>query len=319
MPLFSVIVPIYNVRQYVVDALKSIAEQSLIDFEAIVVDDGSTDGSGEIAEVFCLSDRRFKYVHQENSGASVARNVGTSMAEGAFIYYMDGDDLLVEEALAVCFSELSAHGADIVVFCADVFPTDSPMYERYCGYYQRPQLRSPLSSDEFVIESLKQKRYFVSPCCFVARRSIIGAQRFIEGVIYEDNHFFAALLLNKKLKVAVSNRSLFLRRLRSHSIMSSERTMKNYESLYRLVGEMSALSFAAVEPIARTRVKADLIGGMLGELHVTSAMLGAGIKLRLKNIKATWHIAGCVDVRLLTLKRMLFALLPELYLIRRKR
>ncbi|MFM0041895.1 glycosyltransferase family 2 protein [Paraburkholderia sediminicola] len=319
MPLFSVIVPIYNVRQYVADALKSVAEQSFIDFEAIVVDDGSTDGSGEIAEAFCLSDSRFKYVRQENGGASVARNVGTSMAGGAFIYYMDGDDLLVEDALEVCSSELSAHEADIVLFCADVFPTDAPAYERYREYYRRPQIKSPLSSDEFVIESLKQNRYFVSPCCFVARRFVIGAQRFIEGVIYEDNHFFAALMLNKKLKVAVSSRSLFLRRLRPNSVMSSERSMRNYESLYRLVREMSALSFVAVESASRARVKADLIGGMLRELHFTSAILGAGLDVRLKNLKSIWHVARRVDVRLLTIKRLLFALFPELYLLRNKR
>jgi glycosyltransferase involved in cell wall biosynthesis len=318
VPLFSVIVPIYNVRQFVADALKSISDQSLADFETIVVDDGSTDGSGEIAEAFCLSDPRFKYVRQANGGASVARNAGTSMAEGQFIYYMDGDDLLVEDALAECFRELTTHEADIVLFCADVFPADAPAYERYRDYYQRPQLQSPLSSDAFVIESLRQNRYFVSPCCYVARRSVIGDLRFVEGVIYEDNHFFAAMLLNKKLKVAVSYRNLFLRRLRPHSVMLSGRTVKNYESIYRVVQEMSALSFAAVESVARTRVKAELIGGMLRELYFTSAVVGAGLRIRLKNVSAMYYVARRVDLRLLTAKRLLLSLLPELYLLRNK-
>jgi hypothetical protein len=81
---------------------------------------------------------------------------------------------------------------------------------------------------------------------------------------------------------------------------------------------MSALSFAAVESVARTRVKAELIGGMLRELYFTSAVVGAGLRIRLKNVSAMYHVARRVDLRLLTAKRLLLSLLPELYLLRNK-
>lgn len=93
-PLISIIVPIYNVEKYLPACLKSIANQSYQNLEVILIDDGSTDGSAQIAKDFTKTDPRFKYHHQKNQGQSAARNTGLQVATGNYISFIDSDDLI---------------------------------------------------------------------------------------------------------------------------------------------------------------------------------------------------------------------------------
>ncbi len=313
MPVFSIIVPAYNVQDFIEEALESIARQSFADFEAIVVDDGSTDGTGDIAKKFCSTDTRFKYLHQRNGGLSAARNSGTDVAIGTYIYYFDSDDVIDAEALASCYREFQNNEIDVVMFEAEVFPVDSPVYKIEENYYKRPVGKSPLWSDDFIVESLRQGHYCVQACCFVARKSAIGELRFIEGMLFEDNHFFVSLLLEKKRKVAILHEKLYKRRLRSGSIMFSSKTKHHYDSMNRMVRELSKLSFFALKPPERSAIKEEIVGNALGDLHFVSSLVGASINLRRRNITAMWHVARHVSPRLFAPKRVLLALVPELY------
>lgn len=89
----SVIVPIYNAEKYLFDCLSSIANQEYHDFEVLLIDDGSTDGSKEVASIFLTNDRRFKYFHQQNRGVSAARNYGIKNSSGEYIIFVDSDDI----------------------------------------------------------------------------------------------------------------------------------------------------------------------------------------------------------------------------------
>lgn len=88
----SVIIPIYNVEKYLRQNLESVAKQTLKEIEVIMVDDGSTDSSAEIAKEFAEKDSRFIYVLQENGGAGAARNNGLSRAKGKYLSFLDSDD-----------------------------------------------------------------------------------------------------------------------------------------------------------------------------------------------------------------------------------
>ncbi|WP_025597424.1 glycosyltransferase family 2 protein [Burkholderia sp. WSM2230] len=313
MPAFSIIVPAYNVEHYLDEALASVAGQSFTDFEVMIVDDGSTDGTAAIAQRYCETDSRFRYVYQPNRGQSAARNLGTSLTTGSYVYYMDSDDLIDIDTLSVCHREFGNPEMDAVMFEAAVFPNDAPMYKQEVNGYRRPLGTATLWSDEFVVESLRQGRYFVSPCCFITRRSAIGNLRFVEGIVYEDNHFFAALLLQQRIKLAVLNQALFKRRLRMDSTMFTTKTLHHYNSMYRLLHEISELSFIAIESPARARIKQEIIGKTLGDLHFASALVGPDLKLRCMNVAATWYVATHISPRLFSLKRLLLAVVPELY------
>ena len=99
MVTVSVIVPVYNAEKYLKQTLLSIQNQTFKDFEAILIDDGSSDQSGEICDGQAMTDSRFKVIHQKNSGVAAARNAGIEQAEGEFIAFLDADDCWLPEKL----------------------------------------------------------------------------------------------------------------------------------------------------------------------------------------------------------------------------
>ena len=116
MPKFSLIIPVYNVEIYLPKCLDSILCQPVDDWEAIVIDDGSTDRSGSIADEYAAKDCRITVIHQANQGVSVARNVGLEKAEGQWIWFIDSDDYIVENALDVLYAAIEEKDCDTLFF-----------------------------------------------------------------------------------------------------------------------------------------------------------------------------------------------------------
>lgn len=112
-PRLSVVVPFYNVVDYLEECLRSIARQSLEDLEVIMVDDGSTDGSGEIAEGMADEDNRFTLLRHENRGTGASRNAGLQRVTGDYLCFVDGDDIVADNAYDVLVSSLDESGSDI--------------------------------------------------------------------------------------------------------------------------------------------------------------------------------------------------------------
>lgn len=118
MPLVSFVVPIHNTAKYLKTCLDSVMNQTIESFETIMVDDGSTDNSADIARAY-LSDFRFKYIYQENQGVSAARNLGIKLAEGDWIVFLDSDDSLKQEFLSELLETAKETHAEIVACCAN--------------------------------------------------------------------------------------------------------------------------------------------------------------------------------------------------------
>ncbi|HAP69909.1 MAG TPA: hypothetical protein DCR04_09335 [Flavobacteriales bacterium] len=98
-PFFSVIIPTYNRARSIVEAVESVLSQSFSDFELFVIDDGSTDNTGELLKPIAKRDSRFKYVYQENAERSAARNHGIELSKGRYICFLDSDDVYLREHL----------------------------------------------------------------------------------------------------------------------------------------------------------------------------------------------------------------------------
>ncbi|MEY9842774.1 glycosyltransferase involved in cell wall biosynthesis, partial [Streptacidiphilus sp. EB103A] len=115
-PRLSVVVPIYNVELYLEECLASLAAQTFDDFEVVMVDDGSTDSSAEIAEAFARRDARFRLVQQENKGLGPARNTGTAAVdpEAEFLTFVDSDDIVPPKAYQLMIETLDQTGSDFV-------------------------------------------------------------------------------------------------------------------------------------------------------------------------------------------------------------
>ena len=100
-PFISIIIPVYNVAPYLRECLDSVLAQTFADWEAICVDDGSTDGGGAILDEYAAKDKRFKVIHQKNAGVSAARNVALGLVKGMYIAFLDGDDTILPWHLAI--------------------------------------------------------------------------------------------------------------------------------------------------------------------------------------------------------------------------
>jgi glycosyltransferase involved in cell wall biosynthesis len=95
----SVVIPSYNVKPFLADAVRSVLRQTWTQLETIVVDDGSTDGTGQLAEQLAASDPRVRVIHKRNGGVSSARNAGAAVAQGEYVSFLDADDMLLPEKL----------------------------------------------------------------------------------------------------------------------------------------------------------------------------------------------------------------------------
>lgn len=113
--MVSIIVPVYNIQEYLSACIDSIISQTYPDFEVILVDDGSQDNSGQICDEYVARDRRVKVIHKENGGVSSARNTGLVDAVGEWIMYVDGDDWIEPNMLELLVGSAESNNADIVI------------------------------------------------------------------------------------------------------------------------------------------------------------------------------------------------------------
>ena len=148
-PRLSVVVPFFNVADYIHDCLDSIARQTYADFEAILVDDGSLDESGAIAKEFCSHDPRFRIVAQENQGLGPARNTGVQHAQGEFISFVDSDDLVTRHAYEKMLATLDRTGSSFVAGNARRFNNSSGVRQSWAQRIPFAQERLATHVSEF--------------------------------------------------------------------------------------------------------------------------------------------------------------------------
>lgn len=134
-PVVSIITPVYNAEKYLETCLKSILSQSFKEFEVILINDGSKDKSKEICNIYAQSDKRIKVFHIKNSGAGKARNKGLDLAKGKYIFFVDADDWLEDNALESHLKYITKY--DMVIGCSNncYFDSDKFIYSKVEYYY----------------------------------------------------------------------------------------------------------------------------------------------------------------------------------------
>ncbi|MDE6290351.1 MAG: glycosyltransferase [Muribaculaceae bacterium] len=205
METISVIIPVYNAERWLRDALASLQAQSYADFEAILVDDGSTDCSAAICKEFCGEDVRFRLVSQPNAGVSAARNSGLDRARGEWIAFMDADDVMPPDALAVLMDNAVKSGAGIVAgrYVREI-PERVPKGEGHS---------MTVPSDTAILIGLYQKRILNSPCGVLYRTSVFSGGRPLRfrNCRYEDLDIFYQAF-ERTDKVCILDRTVYFYR-----------------------------------------------------------------------------------------------------------
>jgi glycosyltransferase involved in cell wall biosynthesis len=178
----SIIIPVYNVRQWLEETVNSVLNQTFRDFELILVDDGATDGSGELCDAFAVMDSRVRVIHQENAGVSAARNAGLDAARGAFIGWVDSDDIIEADMFQRLVMLAESHNADIVQCQHDRAGT--------LNASSRTNAVEVLGGPGFVRRMFTKRSGAytnqVSLCNKLFRRELFNDIRFPRGQVYED-------------------------------------------------------------------------------------------------------------------------------------
>lgn len=182
-PLVTVIVPVYNVAPYLREALDSVIGQRYKNLEILVVDDGSTDESGQLCDDY-LRDPRVRVIHQRNRGLSAARNVGLDRMTGEYLAFLDPDDAFHPEMISRMMHAMAGSGADMVACCYQVFSATGPLDRArpVRRFVMEGRLRSTTEAlNDLIAGELNQSVWNK-----LYRRELWDGLRFPEGYVYED-------------------------------------------------------------------------------------------------------------------------------------
>ena len=180
----SVIVPVYNVRTYLDGCVKSILAQTFDGFECILVDDGSTDGSGGVCDELAGRDSRIKVIHKPNGGLSDARNAGLDVASGDYIGFVDSDDLVDPEMYEALLSRARRDNLDVVcgnVSVCDLKTGETRPYGPLCAFCADGETVTFETADR-----LLDAMFNVAAWNKLYRKSVFAARRFPKGAKFED-------------------------------------------------------------------------------------------------------------------------------------
>lgn len=216
--LISIVVPVYNVASYLEQCLDSILAQSFMNFEVIMVNDGSTDKSGEICKEYTKKDQRFQVINQENQGLSGARNTGLAHIHGEYVCFVDSDDCLHPDYLKILYENLKQNNADISMCNYQEFCDDLPIVEL-------KNESSVLSQKQVMLNLATAGAGNKSQKMVVAWNKLIKSDIMnglsYRNTIHEDEFMILDLIL-KTTSIVWTNDELYWYRQRPNSIMDKK-------------------------------------------------------------------------------------------------
>lgn len=202
----SIVMPVYNVEEYLRETLDSVVSQTIKDVEILLIDDGSTDNSKSIIEEYSSKYENIKGVFQDNGGPSKARNRGIELASGEFIAFMDSDDLIPKDSLEVRYNLAKDNDADIVI----------------CGTYKYDGVKYWPMVKHFLGEGFKDIRkdyellWTLGPCNKLFKTSLIKDLRFPENIKYAEDQCFVMSAYLRAKKIYSSKYIAYYYRMRNN-------------------------------------------------------------------------------------------------------
>lgn len=221
-PLVSIIIPVYNVELYLSKCIDSILAQSFTDWECILVDDGSKDKSGSICDNYALKDNRIKVIHQNNSGVSIARQVGIDNVCGEYSIHIDPDDWVESNMIEELYKKAKSDDADMVI--CDYYKHEGGV-QQYIN--QRPNLLEPIKIIEQMLTTNMYPPLYgscwnklVRCSCFNSSDNLIRFEPD-DLSLGEDVVFNCRLLMSTVHRVSYLNKAFYHYEVRSNSLCST--------------------------------------------------------------------------------------------------
>lgn len=239
---FSIIVPVYNVEGYLEKCVTSLLEQDypLETVEILLVDDGSTDCSGQMCDALSEKNPCIRVLHKDNGGLSSARNYGINKASGEYVIFVDSDDYIESCTCRVLDAVLNKTGqVDAVVY--------DGMAEESCGKKRMRCMtavqKKAVPGKEFLLEQYQNKTMNVEAWLYMYRREFLDKNhlRFKEGILHEDVEFTPRALLKADKVIAIPD-CLYHYVIRENSISTQRDKTKNIQDLFHTLKEMDYLA-----------------------------------------------------------------------------
>lgn len=232
MPIISIIIPVYNVADYLRKTIESVVMQTVKDIDIILVDDGSTDGSHDICDEYANNFDTVRVIHKSNGGLSSARNVGAEIASGDYVMFLDGDDYLKLTAIETLKKVLSKYPSDIIQFeytevDAEGNPLESEQFSNDIG----DQIVCATSSDQLFSQLYRKGGVYASGCTKLFKKELIQKIPF-QNIRHEDEMWCTEAFQNN-LTVTYISDVLYYYVMRDNSIIHS-RFSRSKLDLFRI-------------------------------------------------------------------------------------
>lgn len=229
----SVVIPVYNVKPYLERCVNSVLRQTYKDLEIILVDDGSTDGSGELCDDIATRDQRIQVIHQKNQGLSGARNTGIRQAQGDYIIFMDSDDeWLLDDGLDALVRQCDVK-TDMVAF--KMVHIWGQSRREYMSDYDVQKISSLENAQSVFAYLVRSQQLRVSSCSVFVRRMVLTENKlfFISGLISEDVFWMLQLWQHvQTVKVINLNFYGYYHRESSITTSPSVRVDRSYDTIF---------------------------------------------------------------------------------------
>lgn len=193
-PLISVVIPVYNIEEYLERCVKSVCGQTYTNLEIILVDDGSTDSSGKLCDNLAQKDDRIKVFHKPNGGSSSARNLGISKAQGEYIGFVDSDDYISADMYELLYAAVQKYDAAIAQVGRDEVDAEGRALPNIC---EPPKQAEFVEACDFLKELLMH-RGDCSFCTKLVKRQLFEIAQFPMGELNEDFKLLVQMLAHIK-------------------------------------------------------------------------------------------------------------------------
>lgn len=232
-PFVSIIVPVYNVELYLRDCLDSIVTQTCQDFEAILIDDGSSDSSGIICDEYAEKNNRFTVCHQDNCGVSIARNKGLKLANGEFVCFVDADDILMPDYVEVLYE--NGKNSDLTFFSVITFNKQTDVASLLISDFNS---NSKECYEKYILNDIKPT-IFGYTWSKMFRLSIIKENciSFVPKLSYREDYLFTSQYLRYVSSVAGISKALYKYRTDTMSSLSKDKKSQKSVMLYNFVSK----------------------------------------------------------------------------------
>ncbi len=189
-PLLSIIVPVYNIMEYLPRCVHSIMAQTYQNLEIILVDDGSTDGTGQLCDELAAEDARIKVLHKENGGSSSARNLAIEQAKGEYLGFVDSDDYISPDMYERLYEGIQQFGVKVAQIGRDEIDVEGKLLPNIC----EPPVEPVCYESEEFLRELLMHRGDCSFCTKLIHRDLLCKERFPVGRLNEDFYLLVKIL-----------------------------------------------------------------------------------------------------------------------------